>query len=170
MEEVVLVDVHDQIIGHMEKLQAHREGRLHRACSVCLFDRDGRWLLQRRAMKKYHSPGLWSNSCCSHPRPDETVEAAAYRRVTEELGITCPLVFWGSIIYKADVGEGLLEHEFDHLFIGHYDGPFAPNPDEVESVEWWEAEKIKECLQKTPSVFTKWFPIIFTKLVPISRA
>ena len=164
MEEVILVDAHDQRIGQMEKLQAHREGRLHRAFSVCLFDHQGRWLLQRRALKKYHSPGLWSNSCCSHPRPEETVEAAASRRMAEELGVTCPLVFCGTFIYKTDVGEGLTEHEFDHLFIGHYDGPFAPNPDEVEAVEWWETEKIAAALQQTPSLFTKWFPIIYTHL------
>jgi isopentenyl-diphosphate delta-isomerase len=165
VEEVILVNANDQRTGQMEKLRTHQEGLLHRAVSVCLFDHHGRWLLQRRALGKYHSPGLWSNSCCSHPHPDETVEAAASRRVSEELGVVCPLVFCMSFIYKADVGNGLIEHEFDHLFVGHYDGPFALNPDEVEAVEWWETEKITQALQKTPSLFTAWFPIVFTQIV-----
>jgi isopentenyl-diphosphate delta-isomerase len=164
VEEVILVNTHDQRIGQMEKLQAHREGWLHRAVSVCLFNTDGRWLLQRRALKKYHSPRLWSNSCCSHPRPDETVEVAASRRIAEELGVSCPLVACSSFIYKTDVGDGLMEHEFDHLFIGHYDGPFALNADEVEAIEWWETAKISAALHETPSLFTKWFPIIFRQM------
>jgi isopentenyl-diphosphate Delta-isomerase len=161
VEEVILVTTQDQPIGQMEKLKAHREGALHRAISVCLFDRQGRWLLQRRALKKYHSPGLWSNSCCSHPRLDETPMAAASRRVKEELGIHCLLSFCCSFVYKADVGEGFTEHEFDHLFIGYYDGPFALNPDEVDAVEWWETNRIQVALQETPEIFTRWFPIIF---------
>jgi isopentenyl-diphosphate delta-isomerase type 1 len=144
----------------MEKLQAHQEGRLHRAISVCLFDRQGRWLLQRRALSKYHSPGLWSNSSCSHPRPGETTLEAASRRLFEELGVSCSLTFYTSFIYKQDVGKGLIEYEFDHLFIGQYDGSFSPNPEEVVEIAWWESDKIKKYLQETPSVFTKWFPII----------
>ena len=164
MEEVILVDTHDQEIGRMEKLQAHQKGCLHRAISVCLFDKQGRWLLQRRALSKYNSPGLWSNSSCSHPRPGETTQEAALRRLFEELGVRCPLTFSTSFIYKQDVGDGLIEHEFDHLFIGHYDGPFSPNPDEVMEVAWWESDTVKKCLQETPTVFTKWFPIIVKKI------
>ncbi len=165
MEEVILVDADDHSIGLMEKLQAHQEGRLHRAVSVCLFNADGQWLLQRRAMKKYHSPGLWSNSCCSHPRPDETVEAAAQRRVFEELGVACRLSFLSSFIYKADVGGGLIEHEFDHLFIGRIEGPCSPNADEVEAVEWWPTAKIEQALHEQPWLFTKWFPIVFEQML-----
>jgi isopentenyl-diphosphate delta-isomerase len=164
VEEVVLVDSHDQVIGQMEKLQAHQEGRLHRAVSVCLFDASGRWLLQRRALIKYHSSLLYANSCCSHPRIHEMAEAAAHRRVFEELGVTCPLVPLTSFVYKVDVGDGLIEHEFDHLFIGNFDGTCVLNRDEVESVVWWGREEIAQALKKTPSIFARWFPFVFEQV------
>ncbi len=165
MEEVILVDLDDQIVGTMGKLQAHREGRLHRAVSVCLFNTEGDWLLQRRSLHKYHSPGLWSNSCCSHPYPGETTEVAALRRVAQELGVSCPLSFATSFIYRADVGNGCVEHEFDHLFIGQYDGPIIPNPEEVLEVGWWKKSTMLRALQQTPSLFTAWFPIIVQRVM-----
>jgi isopentenyl-diphosphate delta-isomerase len=161
MEDVVLVDTNDQVVGQMEKVQAHRCGVLHRAVSVCLFDEQGRWLLQQRALTKYHSPGKWSNSCCSHPRLGETSEEAACRRLFEELGVTCPLVVGTSFVYRSDVGGGMVEHEFDHLFIGRYTGSFACNSDEVERTEWWTADEIRAMLLDSPSLFTAWFPFIF---------
>ena len=169
MEEVVLVNIDDRVLGQMEKIQAHKDGVLHRAISICLFDEKGRWLVQRRALGKYHSPGKWSNSCCSHPRPDESTEMAASRRMFEELGVVCPLVFCTSFVYRADVGDGLIEHEFDHVFIGHYYGPFAFNPEEVEATEWWETERIREALKETPSIFTPWFSLIFERVVSILK-
>lgn len=169
MEEVILVDTRDRKVGTMDKLQAHREGRLHRAVSVCLFNAEGQWLLQRRAAEKYHSPGLWSNSCCSHPFPGERAQRAAQRRMVEELGMACPLSFFQSIIYRADVGNGLVEHEFDHLFIGQYDGPVVPNPREVADVQWWDTNSIVEALQKTPFLFTRWFPILVEAIVGTPR-
>ena len=164
MEEVVLVTADDQVVGHMEKLQAHTEGRLHRAVSVCLFDRNGRWLLQRRAMGKYHSPGKWSNSCCGHPKREETPAEAASRRLFEELGVRCPLTFIKTFVYKADVENGLVEHEVDHLFTGRYDGPVVPTVGEVSEVAWWEAEAIFSAIQNTPTLFTAWFPFIFNQV------
>ena len=165
MEEVVLVDTNDAVIGCMEKMRAHCLGALHRAVSVCLFDGSGRWLLQQRSFSKYHSPGKWSNSCCSHPLPGETPEKAASRRLFEELGIVCPLVFCTSFLYKADVGNGLLEHEYDHLFIGRYDGPLFPNPEEIQQCTWWSTDEIRVSLQKSPSLFTMWFPMIFDRVL-----
>lgn len=161
MVEVILVDENDHVLGHMEKMQAHKEGRLHRAVSVCVFDSCGRWLLQRRAMSKYHSPGLLANTCCSHPQPSETAEEAAHRRLVEELNLSCPLSFLTSFCYRADVGGDLIEYEFDHLFIGTYDGNVGFNPEEVEAVEWWERRKISDALKNTPELFAAWFPLIF---------
>jgi isopentenyl-diphosphate Delta-isomerase len=161
-EEVVLVTEQDSVIGRMEKEKAHREGKLHRAISVCLFDKKGRWLLQRRSLTKYHSPGKWANACCGHPRWDEEPVLAASRRLFEELGIICPLSFCVSMVYRADVGGGMVEHEFDHIFTGTFDGPVVPNPDEVAEVSWWTTDEIKKSLARAPQFFSPWFPLIFT--------
>jgi len=115
---LVRVDEHDQEIGVVEKMSAHREGVLHRAFSVFVFDRSGRLLLQRRALDKYHSGGLWSNTCCSHPGPGERPIDAAHRRLEEEMGFDCPLTGGYAFTYRVDVGNGLVEHEFDHVFVG----------------------------------------------------
>ena len=160
-EEVVLVTEDDRVVGREEKGKAHREGRLHRAISVCLFDKEGRWLLQRRSPMKYHSPGKWSNTCCGHPRPGETPLQAASRRLSEELGVSCPLSFCLSFVYKVDVGGGMIEHEFDHLFTGTFEGPVIPNPDEVEEAAWWTEAEIKKSLEEAPQLFTPWFPLIY---------
>ena len=160
-EEVVLVTEEDRAIGRMEKENAHREGKLHRAISVCLFDGNGRWLLQRRSLMKYHSPGRWSNACCGHPRWGEEPILAASRRLFEELGAVCPLVPCLSFVYRLDVGGGMVEHEFDHVFTGTFEGPIIPNPDEVEEVSWWTAEEIKKSLQDAPQLFSPWFPQVF---------
>lgn len=118
---VILVDNNDREIGLMEKMQAHREAVLHRAFSIFIFNSRGEILLQQRAYTKYHTPGLWTNTCCSHPRKGETVADAASRRLFEEMGMICPLEEKFSFIYKADVSQGLIEHEFDHVLIGHSD-------------------------------------------------
>jgi isopentenyl-diphosphate delta-isomerase len=164
VEEVVLVSDDDRVIGRMEKAMAHREGKLHRAISVCLFDSTGRWLLQRRSLMKYHSPGKWSNACCGHPRWNEAPATAASRRLFEELGVTCPLSFCTAFVYRADVGGGMVEHEFDHLFTGIFEGPIIPNPDEVCEVSWWQRSSIEDSLTREPQLFTPWFPLIFERI------
>jgi isopentenyl-diphosphate delta-isomerase len=169
LEEVVLVSEDDRVIGRMEKEAAHREGKLHRAISVCVFDSQGRWLLQRRSLTKYHSPGKWSNACCGHPRWNEEPERAASRRLFEELGVTCPLSFCLSFVYRADVGGGMIEHEVDHLFTGVFEGPIIPNPDEVCEVAWWERGAIEESLKKSPQLFTPWFPFIFDRITDTTK-
>ena len=138
-EHVVLVDEADAAIGTAPKLDAHREGRLHRALSVIVRDPQGRILLQKRQAAKYHSGGLWTNTCCSHPRPDEPVQAAAGRRLREEMGFSCPLLPLVTVTYRADVGNGLIEHELVHVFAGLYAGAVQPDPREADGYDWVDA-------------------------------
>jgi isopentenyl-diphosphate delta-isomerase len=160
-ERVVLVDEQDREIGSMEKMQAHRAGMLHRAFSIFLFDPQGRTLLQQRAHGKYHTPGLWSNACCSHVRPGEAVQAAAHRRLREELGADCELDKRFVFTYKAEVGNGLVEHEVDHVLFGTSAGPFRPSPDEVADLRWAEPDALERELQERPEDFTPWLRIIW---------
>lgn len=159
-EKVVLVSENDEVLGLMDKMQAHENGLLHRAFSVFLFNSEGEMLLQKRAKEKYHSPNQWTNACCSHPRIEESYEQAAKRRIKEELGIDCDLneKFW--FIYKADVGQNLWEHELDHVFVGNYDGIFDLNNDEVAEVRYISMENLEKEMQETPENFTEWFKII----------
>lgn len=156
MERVVLVDEADRDVGVEEKVTAHLRGHLHRAFSVFVFDRDRRLLLQRRAPGKYHSGGRWSNTCCGHPRPGEPVEAAARRRLREEMGFECPLVEVATFRYRARVGEALVENELDHLFAGAFDGAPAPAPDEATDWRWTEPGALLEEMAATPQRFTAW--------------
>ena len=133
MEQVILVDEQDRPIGLMEKQAAHIGPHLHRAFSVFIFNSKGELLLQQRALSKYHSPGLWTNTCCSHPRAGETLEEATSRRLKEEMGMSCPIHEVYTFIYMAPVGQGLTEHEFDHVFIGQSDDIPAINTEEVAS-------------------------------------
>ncbi|EJL72719.1 isopentenyl-diphosphate Delta-isomerase [Chryseobacterium populi] len=161
MEEfVVLVNPEDEVLGLMEKQQAHINGLLHRAFSVFLFNRKGEMLLQKRASEKYHSPGQWTNAVCSHPRKDETYLAGANRRIKEELGIATELSEKFSFIYKADVGRGLWEHELDHVFIGNYEADFNLNTEEVEEVRYISMEDLDKEISENPENFTEWFKII----------
>ncbi len=153
---VVLVNDLDQEVGTMDKLAAHTSGIMHRAFSVFIFNSAGRLLLQRRASGKYHSAGLWTNSCCSHPRPGEQLEAAVARRVTEELGITCMVNHEFSFIYKAAVGNGLHEHELDHVFFGTYDGPVFPDSDEVSDIRWMRMNDLADDLNTSGELYTAW--------------
>lgn len=155
-EMVVLVNEKDEVVGSMEKLEAHRTGTLHRAFSVFLFHEDGRLLLQKRARSKYHSAGLWTNTCCSHPRPGEDLLSAASRRLKEEMGIEVPLVERFAFTYKADVGGGLKEHEYDHVFFGVWSGPVVPNSAEVEEWRFLEPELLAEDLALRPDRYTVW--------------
>lgn len=159
-EKVVLVNEKDEILGLMEKMQAHENGILHRAFSVFLYNSKGEMLLQKRAAEKYHSPNQWTNACCSHPRIEETYEQAAKRRIKEELGIDCELEekFW--FIYKADVGQNLWEHELDHVFVGNYEGEFNLNKEEVAEVRYISLENLNIELENNPENFTEWFKII----------
>ncbi len=163
-EKVILVDESDNEIGTEEKLKAHEKGLLHRAISICVFDSKGRMLLQKRNSKKYHSGGLWSNTCCSHPRPGETVEDAAHRRLMEEMGFDCKLEEKGHFVYKAKLDHGLTEHELDHLFIGKYEGEVKPNSEEVEDYKWVEMKELNKDMKENPSKYTEWFKIIVKKL------
>lgn len=167
-ELVVLVDASDRELGTMEKLEAHRRGVLHRAVSVVIFDRSGRMLLQRRASTKYHSPGLWANSCCSHPRAGELPLAAAHRRLAEEMGITCDLDAAFAFCYDADVGAGLREHEYDHVFIGTSDAAPQPNPAEVAEWRFVDERTMRDELARWPERFTPWFPILVRHLAAVA--
>lgn len=167
MEEeiVLLVDSHDNVIGEAPKMQAHRDGSLHRAISVFLFDEEGRILLQRRAAGKYHSAGLWSNASCTHPRPGEAPADAARRRLREEMGMEADLEFRGTFVYRAELDSSLIEHELDHLFTGRASSEPQPAPEEVSEWRWVHPEELATELAATPERFTAWFPIAYDYLL-----
>ena len=162
--QVVLVDRDDVACGTADKLQAHYDGALHRAFSIFLFDGGHRLLLQRRALAKYHSPGLWTNTCCSHPAPGEAVIDAAHRRLREEMGIDCTLTAGFSFIYKADLTNGLVEHEFDHVLLGRFDGQPCPNDEEVDNWKWASLEEIRRDIAARPDTYTVWFRLVFDRV------
>lgn len=166
-DQVVLVNEKDEVVGIGDKLKIHRLGLLHRAFSVFIFNSHGDLLMQRRAMGKYHSPGLWSNTCCGHPRPAEPVITGAQRRLRAEMGLDCKLKSVGSFIYRADVGDGLIEHEFDHLLIGHCDLKPIPNPDEAQDWMWKDLVTLRSELGQRPDYFSCWLRIALnTELLP----
>ncbi len=157
MEKVILVDTRDNQIGVMEKLAAHVEGRLHRAVSVFIFNTSGQLLLQRRAAGKYHSPLLWTNTCCGHPRPGEEAEEAAARRLSEEMGLFCTLHPVYTFTYKAPVGNDLTEYEYDHVYAGVTDDIPAPAPDEAAEWKYISETELMQSLADTPDAYTAWF-------------
>jgi isopentenyl-diphosphate delta-isomerase len=159
IEYVVLVNQDDRPLGTLEKMEAHERGVLHRAFSVFVFNQAGEMLLQQRAEDKYHSPGLWSNTVCSHPRINEVVIQAAHRRLVEEMGFDCELKEVFSFIYKADVGDGLTEHEFDHVFFGTTDALPKPNPEEVDAWKYMSLEDVQADILAHPDAYTVWFKI-----------
>lgn len=160
---IVLVDENDKELGTEEKLSAHRMGLLHRAFSIFVFNRNGELLLQRRALSKYHCPGLWTNTCCSHPRPGETIGEAANRRLKEEMGFDCPLKEVFNFVYKTPVPPDLTEHEFDHVLVGTYEGPPVPNPVEVVECKWVRLDTLQADILAHPEKYTPWFRIIMEK-------
>ena len=162
-EKVILVNKKNEPIGVEGKMKAHYDGKLHRAFSVVLFNKKGETLLQKRAESKYHSPGLWTNTCCSHPRPKERVGVAAKRRLKEEMGISCPLEEVFSFIYKVKLGR-LFEHEFDHVFFGMFDGKPKPNKKEVSDWQWIKLNDLKNDIAKNPKKYTPWFKTIIKKI------
>ena len=162
MEElVVLVDKNDNQIGLMPKMEAHEKAVLHRAFSVFTFNNKGELLLQQRAAHKYHSPLLWTNTCCSHQREGETNIEAGKRRLQEEMGFTTELKEVFSFIYKAPFENGLTEHELDHVMVGDFDGEPNINKEEVESYKWMLLEDVKNNIENNPDIYTEWFKIIF---------
>lgn len=162
---VQLVDAHDNPTGTAEKLLAHQQGWLHRAISVVVWNATGQMLLQRRAMGKYHGGGLWANACCSHPAPAEAPEAAARRRLMEEMGLDLPVQPLGTLLYRAEMDNGLIEHEFDHLFTAHSAGAEPqPNPEEVMDYRWVFPAEIEAERTAHPERFAPWFMLILDKL------
>jgi isopentenyl-diphosphate Delta-isomerase len=161
---VILVNEHDEEMGIMEKMEAHRKALLHRAFSVFIFNDKGEMLLQRRALNKYHSGGLWTNACCSHPHPGEPVSDAAQRRLREELGFVTSLTGAFNFVYKAAFDNGLTEYEFDHVFIGQHNGLVHPNPNEVGEYCYKNMEEIKSSMGSHSHKYTEWFKIAFPRL------
>ncbi|HSZ72639.1 MAG TPA: isopentenyl-diphosphate Delta-isomerase [Cytophagaceae bacterium] len=165
MEKVILVDELDQEAGFEEKMEAHRQGLLHRAFSVFVFNNAGQLLLQQRAAHKYHSPLLWSNTCCSHPRPGEKTIDAAHRRCKEEMGIDPVLVHAFSFIYKVALDQGLTEHEYDHVYIGIYNEAPLMNPEEVTAFKWANLSDVKKDITLHPHHYTAWFAICLDQVI-----
>lgn len=164
MEQVILVDDNDVEKGVMEKMQAHREGVLHRAFSVFIFNPKGEMLLQQRAINKYHSGGLWTNTCCSHPRPGEDITDAAKRRLFEEMGIETAIKKLFQFKYHVKLGSGLEEHELDHVFVGEYDGPVILNLEEVKAIQYISMQELRDQLKTEPAKFTSWFQQAFPRI------
>jgi isopentenyl-diphosphate Delta-isomerase len=158
-QQVILVDENDQPIGIEDKLKAHQNGgRLHRAFSVFVFNSAGQMLLQRRSRRKYHFGGLWTNACCSHPHPGESLEKSARARLSDEFGFDIALTEAFSFTYHAtDAASGLTEHEFDHVLIGRFDGQPSPNPDEIDEWKWVAPDELGQDVQRHPQDYTPWF-------------
>jgi isopentenyl-diphosphate delta-isomerase len=164
-ERVILVDENDNQIGTEEKIKAHKKALLHRAFSILIFNSNKEVLLQRRALTKYHSPGLWTNTCCSHPKPGEQIENAVQRRLKEEMNMSCSLNKIFKFQYKAGFDNGLTEHEIDHVFVGNSDTDPDINPDEVDSFKWVSLEKLSQDIKTNPDNYTPWFKIIINKFL-----
>ena len=163
---VVLVDEKDREIGTEDKLLAHQNGgMLHRAFSIFVFNRKGELLLQRRAMAKYHTPGKWTNTCCSHPFPNEGVLDAAHRRLREEMGFDCEMKEEFAFTYLAEVGNGLTENEYDHVIFGAYDRDPEPNPDEAMASRWVGLEELNKEIKANSGDFTPWLRMIVEKVI-----
>lgn len=164
---VILVDKKDNRIGIEEKLKAHnkKSGKLHRAISIFVFNKNGETMLQQRAMDKYHSKGKWSNTCCSHPMPGEKVMTAAHRRLKEEMGFDCKMWEVFDFPYEADVGSGLREREYDHIIFGKYEKDAKPNKEEVKDWKWMDILALQKEIKKHPESFTPWLRLMINKTV-----
>jgi isopentenyl-diphosphate delta-isomerase len=163
MEMITLVDRNDREIGVEEKMKVHREGKLHRAFSIFVFNHTGEMLLQKRSSTKYHSRSLWTNACCSHPRPGEAMDKATARRLQEEMGFACRTKKAFHFIYRAYLEEGLIEHEFDHVFTGEYNGMISPDPSEVADYRWIKLKDLHMEILTAPGEFTIWFKIALAR-------
>lgn len=162
-EKVILVNEKDEPIGLMPKMEAHEKGLLHRAFSVFVFNNKNELMLQQRALSKYHSPGLWTNTCCSHQREGESNIVAGKRRLQEEMGFTTDLKDTMAFIYKAPFDNGLTEHEFDHILVGNFNDVPDLNPEEVSAWKWMKLEEVQKDMKNHPERYTEWFKIIFDK-------
>ncbi len=154
---LITVDAQDRETGVVDKLTAHRRGILHRAFSIFVFDANARLLLQQRARGKYHSGGLWSNTCCSHPRSGESLLDSAHRRLRHEMGFDCPLEAVFGFVYRATLGGGFVEHEFDHVLVGRFQGIPVPDAGEVGDWKWESVPAIQRQLAENPLQFSAWF-------------
>ncbi len=169
MERVILVDENDREIGEMEKIEAHQKGMLHRAFSVFLRNNRGEFLLHRRAVQKYHSGGLWADSCDGHPRPGETIADSARRRVREELGIDCPLSEVDQFVYRVDLDHALQEHEYLHVLTGVWNDSVRPDPDEMSEVRWVTVESLQNEMEQDGSTYCHWTRAAFARLLNTGR-
>jgi len=161
---VILVDENDKELGTMEKMEAHRKSKLHRAVSIFISNSQGKWLMQQRAMEKYHSKGVWSNTCCTHPFPSETNYESAHRRLLQEMGMKADLFEIFSFIYKAKLDNELTEYEFDHVFLGISDDKPNLNLDEVMDYKYMDFAEIKQDVAKNPQNYSEWFKKIFERV------
>ena len=161
-EGIIIVDKKDREVGIGDKIMVHRAGLLHRAFSIFIFNSKKKILLQQRAKTKYHSPGLWSNTCCSHPRPNRNLGREVKRRLKEEMGINCDLKEIFSLLYKVRVGD-LIEHEFNHVFLGEFDSNPKPNKEEAEDWKWMRLKELQKDIKDNPQKYTAWLKIILDK-------
>lgn len=170
-EKVVLVDKNDKEIGIEEKIKTHREGKLHRSFSIFVLNSKGELLLQKRAKAKYHSGELWANTCCSHPRPGEPIEAAMHRRLKEEMGFDCELKKIFDFIYKIKFDDTLYENEFNNVFVGEVDGELAmsPNPREVDDWKWIGLEELEKDIEKNPDDYAYWLRISIDRVISYTK-
>ena len=164
--DIILVNELDEPIGAMEKMEVHQKALLHRAFSIFIFNSKNDMLLHKRAFGKYHSPGLWTNACCSHPAPGQSNLEAAEKRLQEEMGISTPLTKAFNFIYKASFDNGLTEYEFDHVYAGEYEGDIFPNPEEVENYSYLPVDEIRHSFSNNPGKYTAWFLLAFPKIIP----
>ena len=162
-EKVILIDKNNRKIGTEEKIKAHKEGKLHRAFSIFIFNSKGELLIQKRARSKYHSEGLWSNTCDGHPRPNETYSKATHRRLKEEVGFDCGLKKLFCFYYKTKLGK-LIENEYDCVFIGKFDGKLNPSPKEIMDYKWVSLDNLKKDIKKNPNKYTVWLKIALRKI------
>ena len=162
-EYIIKVDEFDNEIGSIEKLEAHKKGILHRAFSILVFNSKNQLLLQQRNRNKYHSPGLWSNTCCSHQRIGETLQESAHRRLMEEMGFSCELKEIFTFTYKTEFDNNLTEHEVDHVFVGFYDGEININEDEVEEYKWVYLDELNKDMSSNPHLYSFWFKVLMER-------
>ena len=163
-ERILLVDSHDKEIGFGDKMETHREGRLHRSFSIFVLNSKGELLMQQRAKTKYHSGGLWSNTCCSHQREGESIDEAAHRRLKEEMGFDTDLKELFTFIYKVKLDHDLFEHEYDHVFLGTFDGRPTPNPQEVEDWKFTNLSDLQKDIKEHSEKYTFWFKASFDRV------
>ena len=167
-EQVILVNQNDQALNYMDKAEAHQKGALHRAISVFIFNEKEEMLIQRRALTKYHTPGIWSNTACSHPRKNETTKEAAERRLWEEMGLKASLMYGFKFLYKAAFDNGLIEHELDHVFFGFSNEKPCINISEVCDYQYLGREKLQKLITKNPTHFSPWFKLCYQKVFDIA--